>query len=111
MEKILQLSDCKRYADKLRKIIEACFYEGRLPIGFITSPVLSDIYLTSVDMKYSKVKAFTYTRYADDFIISSNKDMKVLEDARTDLENELASLCLELNHHRRLLSWVKHRSR
>ncbi|MTS16795.1 hypothetical protein GMD58_15740 [Ruthenibacterium lactatiformans] len=51
---------------------QACFYQGRLPLGFTSSPVLSDLYLVNLDRKYQADKTITYTRYADDFVVSAS---------------------------------------
>lgn len=58
-------------------IIECCSINSRgLPLGFITSPILSNIYLKEFDcIFYGCLKKFgldniIYTRYADDIIIS-----------------------------------------
>lgn len=56
-----------------------------LPLGLKTSPILSNIYLKSFDIKlYTKLKKFKfenliYTRYADDLFISfrTNQDYKI----------------------------------
>lgn len=48
-----------------------------LPIGFITSPVISNIVFRSLDILIQKIcisKNIVYTRYADDMLFSSKKD-------------------------------------
>lgn len=48
-----------------------------LPIGFITSPVVSNIFFRKLDLliqKYCSEKNIIYTRYADDMLFSSTKD-------------------------------------
>lgn len=64
-------------------IIESCSINSRgLPLGFITSPILSNIYLKKFDcIFYGKLKNMglsnvIYTRYADDIIISFKSDLK-----------------------------------
>ena len=57
------------------------------PIGFVTSPVISDFYLYLFDQKYSKY-CFNYTRYADDILFSSEKKLDynmILEEVSADL--------------------------
>lgn len=47
-----------------------------LPIGFITSPIISNIIFRKLDIqiqKFCEEKEITYTRYADDMIFSSQK--------------------------------------
>ena len=79
--------------------LKACFYEGHLPIGFVSSPVLSDLYLHDLDVKYGKIEGITYTRYADDLIISnSGKDAAdKLAEIRDLLQRDIGQLGLELN--------------
>lgn len=64
-------------------IIESCSVNSRgLPLGFITSPILSNIYLKEFDcILYGKLKCLNlpnviYTRYADDIIISFKTNSK-----------------------------------
>lgn len=67
-------------ADSL-KIIESTLFDKskRLPIGFPTSPVVANIVMTSVDeliveriAQNKDLGSITYTRYADDIILSGN---------------------------------------
>ena len=80
-------------------ITKACFYQERLPLGFVSSPVISDFYLSDFDKKYQKNKKVVYTRYADDFIVSSSNpdNMVELEKIRNGMEKDLAGLDLQLN--------------
>lgn len=55
---------------------QLCTYNGRLPQGASTSPVLSNLAATTLDKKLVQIaKKFhlTYTRYADDLTFSSSK--------------------------------------
>jgi RNA-directed DNA polymerase len=63
-----------------RNLLRACMYNGNLPLGLITSPMLSDIYLhkfdkTLVDILRGYNKGIIFTRYADDMIFSSKQVM------------------------------------
>ncbi len=80
-------------------ILKACFYENKLPIGFRSSPVISDFYLTSFDKKMKGIKNIVYTRYADDLIISTNGDHSesLLEETRNTLTDLLKKEKLTLN--------------
>lgn len=52
-----------------------------LPIGFKTSPSISNIVFRKLDIliqKYCDSKGVTYTRYADDMLLSSPKDSKFI---------------------------------
>lgn len=54
----------------LKDILNVCFYKSNLPLGFITSPSFSNIYLTPFDEIISDVKEINYSRYADDILLS-----------------------------------------
>ncbi|MBB1481451.1 TIR domain-containing protein [Pseudoalteromonas sp. SG41-2] len=57
-------------------LAQLCTHNGRLPQGASTSPVLSNLAATTLDKKLVQIaKKFhlTYTRYADDLTLSSNK--------------------------------------
>lgn len=64
-----------------RELIKSCSMGARgIPLGFITSPILSNIYLKEFDgIFYGKLKQLglsniIYTRYADDLTISFQTD-------------------------------------
>ena len=76
-------------------IVELCSLNSRgLPLGFITSPVLSNIYLKEFDgIFYGKLKGLNlnhiiYTRYADDITVSFKTDLKekLMDCERTVIE-------------------------
>lgn len=53
-------------------------YEGNLPIGAPTSPVISNFVCYKLDsdlIHYCKINHLTYTRYADDLTFSSDSDI------------------------------------
>lgn len=81
------------------KALQTCFYNGHLPIGFISSPMLSDLFLHDIDMKYASIKGVKYTRYADDLIVSGTGEgvAEKLAKIRVRLEKDLSFLGLELN--------------
>lgn len=60
----------------IAKLLNVCFLNGKLPIGFVTSPKLSDIYLYDIDEKIKYQKGVIVTRYADDYLISGTSDDK-----------------------------------
>jgi hypothetical protein len=99
LKRIYRLHLVKLDRSVLAEITKACFYQGRLPIGFVTSPVLSDIFLVTLDRKYAKNKNVVYTRYADDFIVSTSGENshKKLIAFRLQMEQDLGYLDLELN--------------
>lgn len=68
---------------QLRKALELAFLDGGLPQGTPISPLITNIMMIPVDFKLTKAlrefdkQRFVYTRYADDFIISSKFDFDV----------------------------------
>lgn len=59
----------------LDRVCDLVTYNGKLPMGFSTSPNISNAVFNPLDIKiknYCFDKKLTYTRYADDLIISSN---------------------------------------
>ncbi|EBY1535677.1 RNA-directed DNA polymerase [Salmonella enterica subsp. enterica serovar Mgulani] len=68
----LPFSDLCDYLDKICDLVT---YNGHLPMGFSTSPQISNAVFNLIDIE---IKSFciknnlTYTRYADDILISSN---------------------------------------
>ena len=74
---------------------DACFYNGALPQGSPASPILSNIVLQDFDYKFNiwcRHNGLTYTRYADDLLISGRKKFnfqKVVETAQTLLPETL----------------------
>lgn len=83
----------------LATILKACFYEDKLPIGFRSSPIISDFYLNAFDKEMAKIDGVKYTRYADDFIISAkgkNAENLLAKTKETLIEN-LEKENLELN--------------
>ena len=68
---------------ELRTALELAFLDGVLPQGTPLSPLITNVMMIPVDFKLSKAfrnfhkQRFIYTRYADDFIISSKYDFDV----------------------------------
>ena len=73
--------DSLGYEDEVSKTLTAlCTYKSRLPQGAPTSPMLSNIIATKMDvamLAYCKERGITYTRYADDLTFSANSDVEV----------------------------------
>lgn len=70
------LQDLVKSEDAIDIILKLCTYEGILPQGAVTSPMLSNIVFRRIDqriLKYCQKFDVTYTRYADDLLFSSNK--------------------------------------
>ncbi|MDH8677416.1 reverse transcriptase domain-containing protein [Fusibacter bizertensis] len=90
--------------DSDRMLFETFFYKGKLPLGLVSSPILSDIYLRDFDDTIIKKlddldSGLVFTRYADDMLISK-KDI-ISEELRQQIVeliiNELIQYQLELN--------------
>lgn len=68
---------------ELRKALDLAFLNGGLPQGTPLSPLITNVMMIPVDYKLANVfrdfdkQRFIYTRYADDFIISSKVDFDV----------------------------------
>lgn len=59
----------------LKTIVDMTIIDDSLPIGFVTSPAISNAVLYDFDLKivkYCNDNNITYTRYSDDLIFSSN---------------------------------------
>lgn len=63
--------------DDIADIVRICTYQGKFVQGAVTSPIISNIYLSSFDKKIHKIvsdlKDGKYTRYSDDITISSSE--------------------------------------
>ena len=89
--------DAGRY--ELERAIELGFLNGGLPQGTPLSPTLTNIMMIPVDHKLANLLSnfndqhFVYTRYADDFIISSRRDFsfKTIEDLIVNTLNEFGA--------------------
>ena len=83
---------------ELKKALDIAFLNGGLPQGTPFSPTITNIMMIPIDFKLSKMlrdynkQASVYTRYADDFIISSKYDFdfrsieKIIDDVLTEFK-------------------------
>lgn len=85
---VFPLSEVVKFREgeaQLRKALELAFLDGGLPQGTPISPLITNVMMIPVDFKLAKAfrnydkQQFVYTRYADDFIISSKYDFDVRE--------------------------------
>ena len=79
----------------LWELLGVTFYNGKLPIGFITSPKISDLYMYFLDRKLEEQKS-SVSRYADDILLSDVSEVK-LEEIYLWLVTELKILGLKVN--------------
>lgn len=69
-----------------------------LPMGFITSPVISNIIFRKIDIqiqKFCSERDIVYTRYADDMLFSSNKNNRYIHS--DGFINEISILVAQMN--------------
>ena len=88
---IFPISEIVKYEsgrNELRKALELAFLNGGLPQGTPISPLITNVMMIPIDFKLANAlrnferQGFIYTRYADDFIISSRHtfDVKKVEE-------------------------------
>lgn len=89
------------YEEQISIILDTSFVEGKMPIGLITSPILSDIYMKEFDGEFASElgDCYIYTRYADDILISRSDIISQEEELRIKslLKEKLSTLGLILN--------------
>ena len=78
------------------------FYQGHLSIGFVSSPALSDFFMSRFDRAVSGYLAehagLHYSRYSDDILLSGEGDCEAsLNELFRFVEGELAKLSLTIN--------------
>jgi hypothetical protein len=81
--------------EHLLKIVDLVCYNDFLPVGFSTSPSLSNILFSDADNKlksFSLSNGYIYTRYSDDIIISSKKEIHK-NDIFTEVQRIINSEC------------------
>ena len=84
--------------EKIQDILKCCFYHKKLPLGFVTSPILSDIFMNETDSEIGETfNELIYTRYADDILISSNIIDYDLSKCSSFIERKIGKLGLTLN--------------
>lgn len=81
-------------------IVECCSINSRgLPLGFITSPILSNIYLKEFDcifyglLKKMQLENVIFTRYADDIVVSFKT---VSKDIDSEIKNNIINTAKKL---------------
>lgn len=64
------------YGPAFEKMIDLCFLNGGLPQGTQASPTITNLMMVPIDFTMSQkiaTRAFVYTRYADDILISAKE--------------------------------------
>lgn len=85
----LQTGELMDGEEELRRALELAFLDGGLPQGTPLSPTITNIMMIPIDFKLCNEfrnhnkQYFVYTRYADDFLISSKYDFDFREVERT----------------------------
>lgn len=76
-------------SDHIEHILRLLTINERLPIGYSTSPILSNACLLGFDKRLTAIsleRKWVYTRYADDIIVSAN-DRVAIDDAGRIIED------------------------
>ena len=86
--------------DDINLIVSSLFYKSKLPLGYTSSPLISNIYLNLFDKRLnetlSNYNELVFTRYADDILISSKYEFNY-EIVMKIIEKELSYLNLKIN--------------
>ena len=96
-------------------IAQVACYQGKLPQGAPSSPIITNLISRILDyriVKIAKKYRFTYSRYADDMIFSTNRELnsnklrasKELDNFLTELEEVIISSGFEINPKKTRLS-------
>ncbi|WP_071871779.1 reverse transcriptase domain-containing protein [Atopomonas hussainii] len=98
-----ELSPIEDLNEHLERVLSLVTVDGRLPMGFSTSPLISNACLYKFDAaleEYSISRHLTYTRYADDLIISSKnrEDLEGIQEKISELLLKTFNGRLSLNH-------------
>ena len=92
----------------INDVLKCCFYKNHLPLGFITSPILSDIYMHNFDNEINDFgHGIIYSRYADDILISSKRKTGDLRKCEKLITYKLTDLGLSINSKKRIETYLK----
>lgn len=108
IENVIEIFDELGYSEDVSSILSMlCTKDGKLCQGFPTSPMLANIFMLNFDNELSNflkeldsLYELTYTRYADDIIVSGLKKegyTKIVRQLKTEISNLLAGINLEIN--------------
>ena len=91
---------------EIRSIFGGCFYHNSLPIGFCSSPFLSEFFMSFFDCRIGKLadeNGVIYTRYADDILFSAPETNEhFLPKILDETVQLLAERGLDINQKKRL---------
>lgn len=76
------------YEEITNRIVSSFYFDGKLPLGLVISPLLSDMYMLECDneiLSFCEKNNYIYTRYADDILISqknrfTDAECKIIDD-------------------------------
>jgi RNA-directed DNA polymerase len=102
------VSDISDYTDRILKLVTV---EDRLPIGFSTSPSISNACLKKFDdelEKFCDEAGLIYSRYADDIIVSGRgrKELEGIEVVLAELLNAHAGADFKINQSKSKLTTI-----
>lgn len=100
--------------EHLDRILDLTTVQGRLPIGFVTSPAISNACLKEFDdflEAACQKRALIYSRYADDIVISAShqEDLDGIDALVSQIAWDRIDPCLTLNSAKRKLTRVGRR--
>lgn len=80
-----------------QKILSSCCFKNKVPLGFCSSPIISNIYMLLFDeLLEEELSGLHYSRYADDILISSDKALDNVKINRL-INKNLSYFDLKLN--------------
>lgn len=96
------ISDLPEFISTIQRLVT---YKNSLPLGFPTSPAISNMCLFDFDIEMSKhcaENSVTFTRYADDIILSANDENAIRTESLKieSLLKELIDKDIELNRNK-----------
>ncbi|MET4728541.1 RNA-directed DNA polymerase [Lysobacter enzymogenes] len=83
------------FSDHIEHILGLLIIDGKLPIGYSTSPLLSNACMLGFDERLASIsqrRGWIYTRYADDIIISANNRAEIADSSTVIQDCLLAEL-------------------
>ena len=112
-EEKVPISDLDSHTER---ILDLTTINGVLPVGFPTSPLISNVCLTPFDANledFCRISNLVYTRYADDIVISgpTRESLRGVEEKLDELLAHHSSGNLKVNEEKRKLTSVGRKTR